>query len=161
MSNINHWEVTKQPEVKAELKRKKKWQWPWHTLRREPSNITRKSLTWNLQDKRTKGRAKVTWIRELETEMKAVGKTWGSLAVMTGDRQVDNRSLKAFAPQRVEEVERKKNVMWHILKMVMINNNTEPCVLTIIWVSRWLHNTEQTLTFHKDIEKSRPTFTVS
>ena len=54
---------------------KRKWGWIGYTLRKEASNITRQSLTWNPQGKR-RGRPENSWRRDTDTELRMMAYTW-------------------------------------------------------------------------------------
>ena len=86
ISNVNLWERTSQARIEKELK-KRKWRWIGHTLRKSPDDITRRSLTWNPQGKRSRGRPKASWKREVESEMKKAGKSWSVLTRVAQDRR--------------------------------------------------------------------------
>ena len=51
------WTRAKQEPMVIQIRRRK-WRWIGHTLRQEPSNITRQALEWNPQGKRKRGRPK-------------------------------------------------------------------------------------------------------
>jgi hypothetical protein len=55
----------------------KKWQWLLHTFRKITASVTRLAITWNPQGKRRRGRPKITWKRNVESEMREI--TWGRL----------------------------------------------------------------------------------
>ena len=68
------WNKTKQVTLETERK-KRKWRWIGHTLRKPAANITRQALDWNPQGKRKVGRLEQTWRRSIEAEAKATGMT--------------------------------------------------------------------------------------
>ncbi|GFS16095.1 LINE-1 reverse transcriptase-like protein [Elysia marginata] len=74
ISNTNLWERTQQQPMEVETRRRK-WRWIGHTLRKPRQYITRHSLVWNPQGRRTRGRPKMTWRRETEAEMASAEKT--------------------------------------------------------------------------------------
>ena len=55
-------------------------------MRQPRKNLARHSLRWNPQGKRSKGRPRTTWRRELEAEMNREKKRWNDLEVLAGDR---------------------------------------------------------------------------
>ena len=79
-------ERTRQIPVEREL-RKRRWRWIGHTLRRPTGSIARQALFWNPQGKRSRGRPRQTWRRELEADMKRIGKTWKELEGMARERK--------------------------------------------------------------------------
>ena len=78
ISNERLWERTKQAPVEEDLKRSK-WKWIKHTLRRDQYCFVKQSLTWNPQEKRSRGRLRVTWRRDVEAEMRREGHSWARL----------------------------------------------------------------------------------
>ena len=59
VQNTDLWTRAKQEPMVIQIRRRK-WRWIGHTLRKEPSNITRQALEWNPQGKRKRGRPKQT-----------------------------------------------------------------------------------------------------
>ena len=59
---------------------RRRWRWIGHALRRDPQSITRTALHWTPDGKRKRGRPRTTWRRTVESEMKAMQHSWGSLA---------------------------------------------------------------------------------
>uniref|UniRef100_A0A0L8HA18 DUF6451 domain-containing protein n=1 Tax=Octopus bimaculoides TaxID=37653 RepID=A0A0L8HA18_OCTBM len=51
--NTNLWERANQEPIHVQIRRRK-WRWIGHTLRKEPSNVTRQALDWNPQGKGSK-----------------------------------------------------------------------------------------------------------
>ena len=72
--------------------RKRKWTWIGHMLRRPSSSITRQALRWNPQGKRKRGRPKNSWRRDMDKEIKVLGKNWKELERLAGKR----RQLRQF-----------------------------------------------------------------
>ena len=60
--------------------------WNPQGKRKPVTCITHQALTWNPQGKRKRGRPRNTWRRDLETETKRVGYTWGRLERRAQDR---------------------------------------------------------------------------
>ena len=85
INNRQLLERTGQQPIGIEL-RKRKWRWIGHTLRRPKDSLTRHGLLWNPQGSRARGRPRMTWRREVETEMKAARKSWCDLEKMAQDR---------------------------------------------------------------------------
>ena len=56
-------------------------------LRRPTGSITRHALFWNPQGKRSRGRSRQTWRRELDADIKRIGKTWKELEEMARERK--------------------------------------------------------------------------
>ena len=65
---VSNTVLTKQEPMVIQIRRRK-WRWVGHTLRKEPSHITRQALEWNPQGKRKRGRPKQTWRRSLHSEL--------------------------------------------------------------------------------------------
>ena len=66
---------------------KRRWKWIGHILRKDPSSITRTALHWTLDGKRKRGRPRVTWRRTVDSEIKAMQHSWGSLTRLAQNRQ--------------------------------------------------------------------------
>jgi len=77
ISNSDLWEKTHKQNAGDEIRRR--WGWVGHTLRKPALTITRQALTWNPQGKRKIGRPRNTWRRDLLTDIKRTGYSWGSL----------------------------------------------------------------------------------
>ena len=52
----------------------RRWRWIGHTLRKPSTNITRQALFWNPQGKRKRGRPRNSWRRDLEADIKRLGR---------------------------------------------------------------------------------------
>ena len=85
ISNKDLWEKTNQSPVDEELK-KRKWRWIGHTLRKPKTNITRQALQWNPQGKRSRGRPRYTWRRNVAAEMEKEGYKWHDLERLAKNR---------------------------------------------------------------------------
>ena len=70
--NEELWNRAGQRPIREEITQRR-WRWLGHTLRKPRNSITRQSLQWNPQGKRSRGRSRTTWRRNLEEEMKASG----------------------------------------------------------------------------------------
>ena len=66
---------------------RRRWKWIGHVLRRDPQSITRTALHWTPDGKRKRGRPRATWRRTVESEIKAMQHSWGSLTRLAQDRQ--------------------------------------------------------------------------
>ena len=66
---------------------KRRWKWIGHILRKDPSSITRTALHWTPDGKRKRGRPRVTWRRTVDSEIKAMQHSWGSLTRLAKNRQ--------------------------------------------------------------------------
>ena len=71
--------------------------WVGHTLRRDPTSITRQALDWNPQGKRRRGRPTTTWRRSLDTELRTYGISWGEAKHETQDRTGWKTVVKALS----------------------------------------------------------------
>ena len=85
ISNVELWQRTNQLPAEDEI-RKRRWGWIGHTLRKPASNTTRQALKWNPQGKRKRGRPRNTWRRDLDADMRKMGKTWVQLERTAQDR---------------------------------------------------------------------------
>jgi hypothetical protein len=99
ISNQELWQRSKQLPAEGEI-RKRRWRWIGHTLRKPASSITRQALTWNPQGKRKRGRPRNTWRRELETDSKATGHSWGQLERLAQDRSAWRDLVGGLCPMR-------------------------------------------------------------
>uniref|UniRef100_A0A0L8G8H3 DUF6451 domain-containing protein n=1 Tax=Octopus bimaculoides TaxID=37653 RepID=A0A0L8G8H3_OCTBM len=80
--------------------RRKKWRWIGHTLRKEPSNVTRQSLDWNPQEKRKRGRPKQTWKRSILDELRTTGLTFDAAKKYANDRKKWKITVEALCSRR-------------------------------------------------------------
>ncbi|VDP28842.1 unnamed protein product [Schistosoma margrebowiei] len=85
ISNSLLWERTNQLPAKEEI-RKRRWKWIGHTLRKSSNCITRQALTWNREQKRKRGRPKITLRRIIEADMKRMNRDWKKLERIAQDR---------------------------------------------------------------------------
>ena len=99
ISNAELWQRTNQLPVDQELLQRR-WRWVGHTLRKPTTNTTRQALTWNPQGKRKKGRPRNTWRRDLEADMKKMGKTWQQLERTAQDRDAWKGLVGGLCPRR-------------------------------------------------------------
>ena len=67
--------------------KKRRWRWIGHTLRKPVGCIARRSLQWNPQGQRNRGRPKETLRREIERDLRAMGKNWREIESVARDRQ--------------------------------------------------------------------------
>ena len=65
-------------------KRKRKFRWIGHTLRKEEGELPKAALLWNPQGNRKKGRLKNGWRRSV---IKEEGRSWNELRFLAFDRQ--------------------------------------------------------------------------
>ncbi|KAK3757375.1 hypothetical protein RRG08_058232 [Elysia crispata] len=84
--NEELWNRAGQRPIREEITQRR-WRWLGHTLRKPRNSITRQSLQWNPQGKRSRGRPRTTWRRNLEEEMKASGHSWRDIIRMAQDRR--------------------------------------------------------------------------
>jgi hypothetical protein len=97
--NTTLWESANQAPMPIQIRRRK-WRWIGHTLRKEPSNVTRQSLEWNPQGKRKRGRPRQTWRRSLGCELQAVGMTWEGAKRNAEDRRQWKATVEALCSTR-------------------------------------------------------------
>lgn len=50
-------------------KKKKRWKWSDHALRRDSSKIAKTAMRWSQERKRERGRLRVAWWGTIEEEM--------------------------------------------------------------------------------------------
>uniref|UniRef100_A0AAV2JSU2 Reverse transcriptase domain-containing protein n=1 Tax=Knipowitschia caucasica TaxID=637954 RepID=A0AAV2JSU2_KNICA len=109
ISNEELWTKTnQQPVDEAILQRR--WRWIGHTLRKSASSITRQSLTWNPQGKRKRGRPRNTWRRDLDADVKQMGKTWGQLERLAQNRDAWKKLVGGLCPKRDHRRRKRKRV---------------------------------------------------
>ncbi|KAL3866766.1 hypothetical protein ACJMK2_044042 [Sinanodonta woodiana] len=99
ISNDELWQRTKQQPVKDDILQRR-WRWIGHTLRKPAPNITRQALTWNPQGKRKRGRPRNTWRRDLDADVKQMGKTWGQLERLAQNRDAWRELVGGLCPRR-------------------------------------------------------------
>ena len=85
ISNEELRQQTRQKPAGADIQQRR-WRWIGHTLRKPSTNTTRQALRWNPQGKRKRGRPRNTWRRDLDTDAKKMGHTWGQLERLAQDR---------------------------------------------------------------------------
>ena len=85
VSNENLLERTGERRVEIDVKQRR-WRWIGHILRRPKDSIARIALNWNPQGKRKRGRPKATWRKEVEADVKRLGKSWSQLEKVAQDR---------------------------------------------------------------------------
>jgi hypothetical protein len=99
ISNKELWQRTNQVPVEEEILRRR-WRWIGHTLRKPASSITRQALTWNPQGKRSRGRPRNTWRRDLADDMKRMGQTWKQLERRAQNREDWRTLVGGLCPRR-------------------------------------------------------------
>ena len=77
-----------------------RWRWLGHTLRQQPSNITRQALTWNPPGKMKRGRPCNSWGRDLEANVKSTEENWKELEKTAQDRVVWRQLVGGLRPRR-------------------------------------------------------------
>lgn len=65
---------------------RRRWYWLGHLLRRDSDSIIKIALFWTPEEKRKRGRPKVTWRRTVEAEIKEQKRNWGTLQKLSNDR---------------------------------------------------------------------------
>lgn len=101
ISNHDLWHRANQTPAEWEIK-KRKWRWIGHTLRKPPTSITRKALSWNPQGKRRRGRPKNTWRRDLEADTRQMGFKWSEIESLAQDRKRWRTTVDGLYPSRGE-----------------------------------------------------------
>jgi len=101
ISNTDLWKRTQQDPVIDTIGRRR-WSWIGHTLRKPRNNTTRLALTWNPQGKRSVGRPRNTWRRDLQADTKKTGYSWSELEVKAQDRQTWRSLVGGLYPRRGE-----------------------------------------------------------
>ena len=100
--NTELWTRTNQKPMDVQIRRRK-WRWVGHTLRKEPSNITKQALEWNPQGKRKRGRPKQTWRRSLHQDMSASNFSWNETKACAKDRRRWKNAVEALCFARSQE----------------------------------------------------------
>jgi len=85
ITNEELWRITKQKPIEIQKKRRK-WNWIGHTLRKEAVAIEKTALDWNPRGYRRRGRAKRTWRKTVEDEIRNTGRSWNEVKGIAGDR---------------------------------------------------------------------------
>ena len=98
-SNSDLWETTYQLPADQELMQRR-WRWIGHTLRKPPISMTRPALTLNPQGKRKRGRPRNTRKRDLEADMKEMGKNWTEIERAAQDRDDWRRLVRGLCLRR-------------------------------------------------------------
>ena len=101
--NEELWNRAGQRPIREEITQRR-WRWLGHTLRKLRNSITRQSLQWNPQGKRSKGRPRTTWRRNLEEEMKASGHSWRDITRMAQDRREWGTVVRGLYPLQGERL---------------------------------------------------------
>ena len=100
--NTDLWTRANQEPMHVQIRRRK-WRWVGHTLRKEPTNLTRQAFDWNPQGKRKRGRPKQTWRRSVQDELKSVGLTWEAAKRDAKDRKKWRATVEALCSTRSQE----------------------------------------------------------
>jgi hypothetical protein len=85
ITNEELWRTIKQKPIEIRKKRRK-WNWIGHTLRKEAGAIEKPALDCNPQGYRRRGGPKRTWRRTIEDEIRNTGRSWNEVKGMVGDR---------------------------------------------------------------------------
>ena len=100
--------------------RKRKWTWIGHTLRKDPSSITRQALKWNPQGKRRRRSPRNIWRRSVEDEMSNAGHSWHTLAQMAQNRVRWRGIVSGLCyAQEVKQVKLKQQKGSQLIKTVL------------------------------------------
>ena len=83
--NEDLWQRENQDPINIQIKQRKR-AWIGHILRKPSSSITRQSLKWNSQGKRSKGQPRNTWRRDTESELKEQEHNWNSTEKLAPNR---------------------------------------------------------------------------
>ena len=68
-----------QQEDMGDVITRRRWKWIGHVLRRDPQSITKTALHWTPDGKKKRGRSRAIWRKTVESEMKTIKNSWGSL----------------------------------------------------------------------------------
>ena len=99
ITNEEVWRITKQKPIEIQIKIRKQ-NWIGHTLRKEVGAIEKTALDWNPQGYRRRGRAKRTWLRTIEDEIRNTVRSWNEVKGMAGDRNTWKRFMDALCSTR-------------------------------------------------------------
>ena len=78
----------------------RRWRWIGHVMSREQDNITRTALHWKPEGKCKRGRPRNTWRRTVETELKTMQHTWGTIQRLAQNRQTWRSFVAALRATR-------------------------------------------------------------
>jgi len=70
IKNQELWRIAHQKSTENQTKRRK-WNWIGHTLCKETGATEKTALNWNPQGYRRRGRAKKTWRKAIEDEIRS------------------------------------------------------------------------------------------
>ena len=99
INNEELWQRTNQKPADQEILNRR-WKWIGHILRKPTTNTTRQALKWNPQGKRKRGRPRNSWRRDLEDDIKRMGRTWGQLERLAQDRAGWRNLVGGLCPRR-------------------------------------------------------------
>ena len=85
ITNKELWRITHQKSIENQRKRRK-WNWIGHTLRKETGAMEKNALDWNPQGCRRRGRPKTMWRRTIEDEIRSTRRSWKEVKGIAGDR---------------------------------------------------------------------------
>ena len=90
--------------AKTKISRSQASFWIGHVLCKDVNSITKVAIHWTPEGKRKRGRPKTTWRRTVETEMKNVNHSWGTIQRLARDSQGSRGFVAAlYASWRIEE----------------------------------------------------------
>jgi hypothetical protein len=99
ITNEKLWRITKQKPIAIQIKGRK-WNWIRHTLLKEAGAIEKTALDWNSQGYRRRGRAKRTWQRTVEDEIRNTGRSWNEVKGIAGDCNAWRHFMDALCSTR-------------------------------------------------------------
>ena len=99
ISNEELWQRTRQQPAEEEI-RQRRCSWMGHTPSKPAFSSTRQALTRNPQGRRKRGRARNTWPRDLEADLKRTGRPWGQLERLGQDRDGWRAFVGGLCPRR-------------------------------------------------------------
>jgi hypothetical protein len=102
ITNKELWRITHQKSIENQIKRRKR-NWIGHTLPKETGAIEKTALDWNCQGYRRRGRAKRTWRRTREDEIRS-RRSWNEVKGIAGNRNAWKLFMDALCSTRSKRI---------------------------------------------------------
>lgn len=79
-------------------RKRRRWKWIGHALRKGDRNIMRHAMDWNTHGTRKRGRPRTTWRRSIQKDLKEINMTWCEAKSVTQDWQKWKAIVDALRP---------------------------------------------------------------
>jgi len=99
----NYGESPIRSQEENHIKRRRKWNWIGHTLRKETGSNEKTALDWNPQGYRRRGRPKKTWQRTIEDEIRST-RSWNEFQGIAGDHNAWKLFMNALCYTRSKRI---------------------------------------------------------